>query len=202
MLRTLAAVIALLSLSAVGAAETAPPSAVIVVDDFESYKSGEVVGSSASGSPWQRFGKATNDNVVATALATKIIKGKRSGQYGMVWPAPFGAVQRVLDQPANLREQAAIVVTIRSELAETKTKTTVRIGDGETTYEHTQPIALTAEATTIRFAIDKAGFKRTAGKASFEDVFAAATRIGLTFTSENQDARETIVFDDLHLVPR
>lgn len=202
MLRIPAAVIALLFLSAVCAAETAAPAAAVVVDDFESYKSGEVVGSSASSSPWQRFGKATNDNVVATASATKVIKGKRSGQYGMVWPAPFGAVQRVLEQPANLREQAAIAVTIRSELAETKTKITVRIGDGETTYEHTEPIALAAETKTIRFAIDKAGFKRAAGKASFEDVLAAVTRIGLTFTSENQDARETVVFDDLQLLPR
>lgn len=199
MFRNLPATLVLLSLSAACVAESVAPVAV-VVDDFESYKSGEVVGSSASSSPWQRFGKATNDNVVATASATKIINGKRSGQYGMVWPAPFGAVQRVLEQPVDLRKQAAIAVTIRSELAETKTKATVRIGDGETTYEHIQPVALAAQATTIRFVLDAANFKRTAGKASLEDVLAAVTRIGLTFTSANQDARETVVLDDLKIM--
>ena len=102
-------VVTLVGLLAVGTIG-APALADKVVDDFESYNSGQIIGKSWDTKPWRRFGLATNDNVVATGVDGKVISGRRSAEYGAFWPNRFGAIRFAFNKQVDLTEFATASV--------------------------------------------------------------------------------------------
>lgn len=170
-----------------------------VIDDFESYNSGQIIGKSWDTKPWRRFGTATNDNIVATGVDGKVISGRRSAEYGAFWPNRFGAIRFAFDKKVDLSKYATASIKIRSDKPTTHTRAKLAISDGETTYLTTLGQDLTHKVQTLTFSLDPADHILADGSGSFKDVITNATMIGLDFTSTEGQYDESIIFDDFEL---
>ena len=187
------------------AALAAPGDDDRMLEDFESYKSGQVIGESAKSTPWRRFGEATSDNLVATARQDRIISGYLSGQYSVAWPAKFGMVRYVLTDPMDFGASKAILVKVRSDCdVETSTRVQLNLSNGRCAFESKKAIELSneADAKEIVFLIDADKLDRVDGErtVTVKELLSSVTEIGLKFTSPAGDTyKETILFDDLRI---
>ena len=170
-----------------------------IIDNFESYKPGEVIGKSYNSTPWCRFGNATNDNIYATATDGKVVSGQRSGQYGAFWPNRFGAVRFVFSGPTNLNEYVGASVKIRSDKASTHTRVKLAVSNGKTTYITSVGQDITEKVQHLTFSLDPADMILADGSDSYTDVITNASMIGLDFTSGEGQYTEAIIFDDFEL---
>ncbi len=170
-----------------------------VVDDFESYADGQIVGLTATSTPWRRFGGATNDNVTATGHDRWNMTGTRSALYGVVWPAPFGAVRRIYDEANDLSEFNSATVKMRSDRTGTHTHAMLAVSNGLTTFVSITEHALTGQKQDFAFQMDRASMVRTNGSDSFEAVIGGVRSIGFDFRNIEGEYTETIVFDDFVL---
>ncbi len=169
------------------------------VDNFETYKKGEVIGKSWNSQPWSRFGTATNDNIYATGTDGQVIAGRRSGLYGAFWPNRFGAVRFVFKNPEDLNEYAKATVKIRSDKSTTNTRVKLAVSNGETTYISGAGQSLTHKVQHVTFSLDPADMVIADGSDSYTDVVTNAKMIGLDFTSTEGQYTEAIIFDDFEL---
>ena len=176
-----------------------------MLEDFESYKSGQVIGDSAKSIPWRRFGEATSDNLVATAREDRIISGYLSGQYSVTWPAKFGMVRYVLTTPMDFGASKAILVKIRSDCdVETSTRVQLNLSNGRAAFESKKAVELNNEpdAKEIVFLVGPDKLDRVDGERSVtvNELLSGVTEIGLKFTSPASDTyKETILLDDLRI---
>ncbi len=170
-----------------------------VIDDFESYKAGQIVGKSYNSTPWCRFGHATNDNVVATGIDGKVVSGKRSAEYGVFWPNRFGAVRYVFKEHKDLNEFAEASVKVRSNKSMTNTRIKVAVSNGETTFISAAGQALTNKIQHISFSLDPGDMILADGSDSYADVITNVKMIGLDFSSSEGQYTEAIIFDDFEL---
>jgi hypothetical protein len=171
-----------------------------IIDDFESYKEGQVVGKTYESKPWCRFGAATNDNIVATGRKDKVLNGKLSGQYGAYWPNAFGAARRVWDTPTDISSHKSAEVVMRSDEPTTQTRVRFAVSDGETTYASVDSVALAKEAKTLKFGLSEDDVILTDGTASYAEVMKNAMNVGFTFHSPEGQYTETILFDNFKFV--
>jgi hypothetical protein len=184
------------------AALAAPGDDDRMIEDFESYKSGEVIGSSAKSTPWRRFGEATTDNLVATGREDRIISGYLSGQYSVAWPAKFGMVRYVMTDALDLTAAKAIVVKVRSDSeVETTTQVQLNLSNRRAAFETKKPIELNDDGTPkeIVFLIGPDRLDRVDGERTVtaKELLAGVTEIGLNFTSPRGDIyKETSLLDD------
>lgn len=170
------------------------------IDNFETYKKGEVIGASYNSKPWCRFGTATDDNVVATGTDGWVISGRRSGQYGAFWPNRFGAVRFVFKSTTDLNEFAKSSVKIRSNKPTSNTRVKLAVSNGETTYISSAGQALTNKVQHLTFSLDPSDMVLADGSDSYADVVTNAKMIGLDFTSTEGQYTEAIIFDDFELL--
>ena len=179
------------------------PDPTLLLDDFESYGSGAIVGASATSAPWRRFGAATNDNVTTTDMPENIINGAVSGQYGVDWRlGSFGSARFVFDGPADLTGHEFVHVEMRSSEAESSTRVRLVIASGETTYQSLDSFDLTSVARDLVFALRSDRFVHIPDTPDrpFDEVIADATNIGFTFTRWVDGADvETLIMDDFRL---
>ena len=171
----------------------------MVVDDFEAYSDGTVIGQSPSSRPWRRFGLATNDHIYATGQPHRVINGSRSAIYGLTWPAGFGGIRKALDTSTDISQFKFASVKIRSERSSTHTTVSLSISNGPTTYATAKTYPLTGEIQELNFEIDRDALVRAAGSDSYDDVITGTTSIGLDFRNAEGSYYETVVFDDLIL---
>jgi hypothetical protein len=169
------------------------------VDDFESYKSGQIIGKTYNSEPWCRFGKATNDNIAATGTDGKVISGRRSGQYGATWPNTFGAVRFVFKNKTDLNQYIQSAIKVRSDNSSTNTRVKLAISNGETTYASSVGQSLSTKIQHLTFSLDPADMVQADGSDSYTDVVTNATMIGLDFVSSEGRYTEAIIFDDFEL---
>jgi hypothetical protein len=167
-----------------------------VIDDFESYSNGQVIGQSATSTPWRRFGRGTNDNIYAAGHEKWVITGSRSGLYGTVWPAPFAATRHVYREAKDLSGEQGIGVKIRSGKRDTHTLVRVAVSNGRTTYVTIAEKPLTGRVQQLRFEIDEHSMVRNDGSDSYHQVIQGVWTIGFDFRSTEGEYVETIVFDD------
>lgn len=170
-----------------------------MVDNFETYKKGQVIGKSWDSTPWRRFGNATNDNIYATGVDGMVISGRRSGQYGAFWPNRFGASQFVFKTPTDLNEFNSASVKIRSSKPTTNTRVKLSVSNGETTYISAVGQTLTNKIQQISFSLDPADMVLADGSDGYADVVTHAKMIGFDFTSTEGQYTESILFDDFEL---
>jgi hypothetical protein len=174
-----------------------------VVDNFESYDDGQIIGPSAQSTPWRRFGNATVDNVVATAHPSKVIAGDLSAQYVVRWPAKFGSARYAYAAPTDLRAYAALSLTLRSDQAQSGTVLRLVIDDGETSFLSKASFPVTDQAQRCAVALTAAAFERAAGNAAFDAVLAKIKSIGFNVTNPRTEAQgqltQVLVFDGLCL---
>ena len=186
-------------------------SAERLLEDFEHYNDGMIIGDGPTSVPWRRFGNATNDNVVVTNRANAVIAGALSAQYCVYWPNKFGSARYAFEEPTDLGEYAAVSFKVRScdtahatiqASPEQSTFTTVSlvVSNGETTYESTKAVPLSSKAQTIITYLAESDLMLVDGSQSFEKVVSAAAEIGMTFRSTQGLYTETIVLDDLKLL--
>ena len=175
-----------------------------VLDDFETYKDGQIVGPSATSAPWRRFGRATIDNVVATRNVQKVIEGKVSGQYVVRWPASFGSARYQLDEPLNLRQFHRIAIDLRSDRSDTRTRVRLSIDDGKTSFLTKQRMPVTDAARSFAAVLDRERFERVAGKGSFGEVIERVRAVGFNVynpkSEDESEVTETLIFDALRLL--
>lgn len=171
-----------------------------VLENFESYPDGQVVGASAISSPWRRFGAATNDHVTATRQERWLITGQASGLYGLVWPNPFGAVRYVLDKPTDLSTYRSVTVKMKSDKDYTHTQVKLAISNGHTTYVTIASKPLNTQIQEMRFELGQTLMIRTAGEDDYDQVVQGVWNIGFDFRNSEGDYVETIIFDDFELI--
>jgi len=170
-----------------------------MIDNFETYKKGQVIGKSWDSTPWRRFGSATNDNIYATGVDGMVVAGRRSGQYGAFWPNRFGAVRFVFKSSADLNEFNSASAKIRSSKPTTNTRVKLAISNGETTYISAVGQTLTNKIQQIGFSLDPADMVLADGSDGYADVVTNAKMIGFDFTSTEGQYTESILFDDFGL---
>ena len=179
------------------------PSRSEVVDDFEAYESEQIVGASAQSSPWFRVGVATIDNVTATANASLVIDGERSGHYLVRWPARFGSARYRFESPRDLSGYAGFSLMLKSDVADTQTSVRLLIGGRESIYLVKTAVPLSAEPA--RFAADFAAesYELVYGLAGFDEVLTHAEALGFQITNATEEGgaevTELVVMDDLML---
>lgn len=173
---------------------------VFVIDDFESYHDGQIVGVSAVSKPWRRFGAATTDNVVATTHRNKLISGTVSGQYGVFWPNTFGAARYVFETPADLSAFSGASMKVLSDKPNTHTYVRFALSDGVTTFAVGGRRTVTDQIQTLTFSFDEAESELMDGDDTLERVIANVDNIGFIFQSNQGEYVETLMFDDLHLI--
>ncbi len=183
-----------------------------VVDDFERYKDGTVIGDSYASWPWRRFGTATNDHVVATEQSDRVISGSQSGQYCVYWPNEFGAVRYAFRRPKNLTGYAAASFKVRScdvihaggRGETTYTTVVLAVSNGQTTFESKTAHPVSAQPQSIISYMSDSEMHRVDGSQTLREVLREATEIGMTFRSTKTGSEglytETLVFDDLKLI--
>lgn len=170
------------------------------IEDFESYTNGQIVGLTATSSPWRRFGMATNDNITATGQKRWVISGDRSGLYGLVWPNSFGAIRYVFSDATDLSSHGGATVKMRSNRADTHTVVKLAVSNGATTFVTAADRPLTTQVQQLTFEISPSKMIRTAGPDGYEEVIHGAWSIGFDFLSSDDPYTETIVFDDFVIV--
>ena len=170
-----------------------------IIDNFESYSEGKIIGPNATSVPWRRFGGATNDNVVATSHDMWVITGTGSAIYGLVWPGSFGAVRYVYGQPVNLADHDRVTVKMRSDRSDTRTRVRLAISNGNTTFVSIGDRAVTRQKQVITFHLGPKHLGRSAGEGTYNDTIRRAVTIGFDFRNTETNGYETIVFDDFTL---
>lgn len=181
-------------------AAAAPVWADTVVDDFDRYPDGLIVGPSATSSPWRRFGGATNDNIVATMHERWVIRGDGSALYGAVWPGSFGAVRYVYEEPTDLSQYDRLTVIMKSNRNESDTQVRLAISNGHTTYVSTGERTLTGRPQTMTFRLSQNQLIRSVGEVRYHDVIHGVTSLGFDFHNQQTEGYETIVFDEIFLL--
>ncbi len=179
-----------------------PVQADLVIDDFESYGDGQVVGPSAESAPWRRFGLATVDNIVATVSPKWVFdQGGGVGVYVVQWPNPFGGIRRELQYATDLTQYAGVSVRMRSSASTTTTDVYLAVSNGHTTYVSTKGQPLTDTAQVLSFTFEKDLMVRAAGQQDFDTVIRSVRLVGVDFRSDREDDSytETIIIDDLKL---
>ena len=174
--------------------------ALTKIDDFESYKGGQVIGKTYNSKPWCRFGAATNDNVVATTQSDKVMTDRLSAQYGVFWPNTFGAVRYQFDGPTNLSKHKLAAVKMRSDTESTHTQVRLAITDGTTTYAARNFKSLKDKVQHLVFEMGPGDMILIDGSGSYEQVITKAASIGFNFKSTEGQYVETIIFDDFQFV--
>ncbi len=171
----------------------------MVVDDFESYHNGQIVGPTAGSTPWLRFGGATNDNVVATKHEKWLVSGATSGLYGLVWPNPFGAIRRVFDQPMDVSAYRAASVKMLSDTHRAQTMVRFAVSNGPTTFVSVKEYTLDTRPQQMVFPIGMDKMVRVVGSDGYAAVLQGALKAGFDFRSTGGEGYETVVFDDFVL---
>ena len=177
-------------------------SAALVVDNFESYTPGQAIGSSATSTPWLRFG-AVADNFFASNNSTSLLDGALSGRIpvAIATGATSATLRRNFVTATDLSASLNGTATVLTEsLAATPTTTVqLSVSDGTTTYLSTVGLAETATAQTLTFSLAPAAFTVAAGSTPFATVLATASSIGFRVASTATAASETLAFDDFTL---
>ncbi len=170
-----------------------------MIDDFESYADGDIIGASVTSSPWRRFGPATNDNVTASWQQRWVISGRASAAHGLVWPNLFGSVRYAFGRASDLSSYTGATVKVRSTHSQTRTRVRLAIGHGHTTFVTIVDKPVTTQAQTLTFELGQDQMTRTAGDDSYDNVIENASTLGLDFRSDASQYTETVIFDDLVL---
>lgn len=176
-----------------------PAGADTILENFESYPDGRIVGPNATSSPWRRFGSATNDHITATRQDRWVITGDVSGLYGLVWPNTFGAVRYVFDKATSLSSYTRVTVKMRSDKIDTHTRVRLAISSGRTTYVAIGERPLTLRPGLLTFELGRTSLIRTAGDETYDDVIQQVWNIGFDFHNSEGEHVETIIFDDFLL---
>lgn len=202
-----------------------PVGADTVLDNFELYQDGQMIGVSATSMPWRRFGDATNDDFIVTGVEERVISGALSAQYCVYWPNRFGSVRFAFPEPTDLSSYIAVRCSFKStdivhaesdgNLPEpiTYTEVALVVSDGTTTYEAAVPVPLARDAQTVTFYLTegimvlpdhrnhrKVPVMSEDGPTPFSKVISSVDNIGLIFRSRQGNYTETIVIDDLTLM--
>ena len=169
-----------------------------LIDDFETYKNNEVIGSSYDSKPWRRFGTATNENVVATRSKARVISGSVSAQYSLFWPNRFGSALYTFDQAQDISQHRAVRFMMRSNEPSTGTVVRLAINDGTSTYLSKDKKTLTDKTQEYLFSLAESDMELVDGPGQFPDVVQNAACVGFQFESgSGRQYIETIFFDDL-----
>ena len=169
-----------------------------VLADFETSGATDVIAAGADSKPWQRFGEATADNIVATRDPASVLAGKASAMYPVFWPNRFGAAAMVADAPIDLTGDKSALITIRSTAAETKTQVMLSVSDGKTTFTSKTSQKLTDKPQTLTFSLAAADMERVDGPpVELPAVLAKIASIGFKVSSDGSKYSETILFDNL-----
>lgn len=177
-----------------------------VVEDFENYSDGQIVGASAKSQPWRRMGNATVDNVVITSHPDKVIDGHLSGYYVVRWPARYGSARYHFDTPLNAETYQAVTITLRSDTKNSKSTLRFAIDDGETSFLSKQSFPITDRIQVFTEQLEPARFERVAGQGSFEQVLSSVANLGFNLENpadeNNDEVTEAVYFDSLKLLER
>jgi hypothetical protein len=180
------------------AAAAAPASADITIDNFESYANNQAIATSATSTPWVRFGQV-GDNLVAKS--TNVLDGTLSA----VLPVAItgtGSASTLFNyttaNPQNFSTYATASVLTKSLAATTNAQLQLSISDGTTSYISTVPLAESTTAGTLTFSLASTAMTRAAGTDSFATVISTLSEIGFRISSVNTAAatNETLDFDD------
>ena len=172
----------------------------IVIDDFETYRDGQILGLSYDSLPWLRFGDATADNIVATNRRGKVISGRLSAQYGLFWPNTFGAARYAFTSPSDLSPYRHVSVAMRSDEPATRTMVKLALTNGYTTFATSRAEVLTDQEQVLTFELSPDVLVRVDGQEVFEDVIRSVVNIGFTFQSSEGQYSETVLIDDFQFI--
>lgn len=175
-----------------------------LIDDFESHIS-SVIGSSATSTPWRRFGPATSSGILTSPSFDEDFSGNFTGRYSLRWPSGFGfgrsfaSARYVFSAPADVSDNTLASVKIRSTRFTTNTHVRLSISNETTTYHSTAILPLTNDVQTLDFRLLEEDMFLAEGTDSFDQVVTNATNVGFTFQSLQDFYTETILFDDFML---
>lgn len=170
-----------------------------VVDNFESYPNGKIVGPTATSIPWRRFGGATNDNVVVTSHERWVLTGGSSAIYCLTWPSSFGAVRYVFGKETNLADHDRVTFKMRSDRSNTGTRVRLAISNGNTTFVSFEDRSISKQKQLITFYLGPKHLGRSTGEGTYNEVIRGAWTIGFDFRNVETNGYETVVFDDITL---
>ncbi len=175
----------------------------IIVDNFESYTSGQAIATSSSSTPWLRTGTAVSNNL--TANATSPLDGLLSGALGL----KYDQTTTTKITNANLRYNyvtaqdlsgyGSASVLINSSMANTHTAVQLVIGNGTTTYQSSVSYPITTTKQTLTFSL--ADLTTLAqGNQTLATVLSGTTSIGFKFTNTVDSGSETVRIDNFILI--
>jgi hypothetical protein len=173
-------------------------SAALVVDDFESYAADQVIASSASSTPWLRFGVAIADQLVAVGTPDRVITGTRSGAIPFSWSDGNNAsVRRNYGAATDLSAYDAAAIDLRTEEAATSAVVKLAFTDGATTYQSVVGQPLTGAVKNFVFPINGVAVELVDGPfATLADVMKNVRSIGVRFENGVGRGAETVVLDN------
>ena len=177
--------------------------AALIVDNFESYTPPNAIATSATSTPWLRFG-SIGDNMYATSAAGKLLDGSVSADIPIALTSATASatIRKNYVTAINLTSYGtATVLTKSSSTTPSTAALQLSIADATTTYISTIPLAETDAVETLTFSLAPAALTLAGGTDSLATVLAGVTSIGFrlgnygTATSTN----ETLDFDDFVL---
>jgi hypothetical protein len=199
-IRTYAAM-TLITLSTLAASQNSA-SGALLIDNFESYTNGQPLGTSATSTPYLRFGGAVADNFSATTSAARVINGSVSGQIPFNWTSATNASVRrnyTTATPQDFSAYDQVTVSIKSTNLSTTAVVRLSFADGDTSWQSTTALPITGTAQTLTFGLTAAAMTRGGGTSSFADSVNSVSAIGFRIENTVGAAGDTIIFDDITL---
>ena len=178
--------------------------AAFTVDNFEEYTNGQDLGSSATSTPWRRYG-AVEDDFFATAASAQ------DGNVGGEVPVDESAsatIQRHYTTGMNFSAYSSATVLAESvsvvlgNIAASTEAIQLSISDGNTTYLSNTPLPVSGVSTSYTFGIDNTNLFDADDEAAPEtlaQVLANASFIGFRISSTTGTTSERVGFDDFVL---
>ncbi len=193
-LRTFVAILGLAVATATSSA------AVLSLDSFEAYTNNQAIGTSATSTPWLRFGGVA-DNLVATTSSP--LDGSVSAKIPVSVTTSTSATIRYnnFGSATNLSLYKSATVLTKSLAASPTTQLQLSITNATTSYTSNALLVESTSGQSLTFYLDNpAVFARASGSDSFATVLSTVTAIGFRITSTSATTvNETLVFDDFSL---
>jgi len=177
----------------------APPAqaaTVLTIDNFESYTAGSAIATSATSTPWLRFGNVS-DNLYASTNSTSLLAGTKSARIPIAITAAgqSATIRRNFAAATDFSGYKTASVLTKSLSATSTGLLQLSISNGPTTYVSTVAQSELPTAQTLSFSLAAGTFTLGSGTDSFSTVLSGATSIGFRISSSASSASETFAFD-------
>lgn len=177
-------------------------SAVVVVDDFNSYvlTSGTTNYLQAQNPQWARSGLATTDGISIIAGG---VGGTKGASYSVAWTssATTGTVRYTFSATQNLSTLTDVTLDLNVSTLVAGTTVALQLRSGSTIFQTTAPLSLTNTTfSNFDFSTASSSLTRIQGSANYATMLGAVDTIAFIYGNTGGTGSQAIRFDNFDLV--